>query len=188
VAFFRNRAYDERTGRWTQEDPIGLAGGVNLYQFNGNNPVAYTDPFGLCPDNLSAGKSLLCNVIEATSTAVGLLGGFAVGAGGGALEIAGSGGLLAPVAAAGIATSTAAGGAIGLKAGQALTSMFFSDAGDKARPKTGSEQRDEIEKAQETYRKRGEPDRIKSIGKSKQRGKVSDRQKAQDALDGVDEP
>lgn len=49
LSFFRNRAYDQNTGRWTQEDPIGLAGGVNLYQFNGNNPVAYTDPFGLCP-------------------------------------------------------------------------------------------------------------------------------------------
>jgi Skp family chaperone for outer membrane proteins len=23
--------------------------GLNLYQFNQNNPVAYTDPFGLCP-------------------------------------------------------------------------------------------------------------------------------------------
>jgi hypothetical protein len=25
-----------------------LAGGVNLYQFNNNDPVNYTDPFGLC--------------------------------------------------------------------------------------------------------------------------------------------
>lgn len=49
VSMFRNRAYDSRTGRWTQEDPIGVAGGLNLYQFNGNDPVAYTDPFGLCP-------------------------------------------------------------------------------------------------------------------------------------------
>jgi RHS repeat-associated protein len=49
VSFFRNRAYDRNTGRWTQEDPIGIAGGLNLYQFNGNNPVAFTDPFGLCP-------------------------------------------------------------------------------------------------------------------------------------------
>jgi RHS repeat-associated protein len=48
VSFFRNRAYDQATGRWTQEDPIGLAGGMNLYQFNGNNPVMYSDPFGLC--------------------------------------------------------------------------------------------------------------------------------------------
>ncbi|HXG45150.1 MAG TPA: RHS repeat-associated core domain-containing protein, partial [Gemmatimonadales bacterium] len=50
VAFFRHRAYDSRTGRWTQEDPLGLAGGLNLYQFNGNNPVTFTDPFGLVAD------------------------------------------------------------------------------------------------------------------------------------------
>ena len=49
LSFFRNRWYDQSTGRWTQEDPLGVAGGINLYQFNGNNPVAYTDPFGLCP-------------------------------------------------------------------------------------------------------------------------------------------
>ncbi len=52
MSFFRNRLYDQSTGRWTQEDPIGVAGGINLYQFNGNNPVSYTDPFGLkagCP-------------------------------------------------------------------------------------------------------------------------------------------
>ena len=44
----RNRVVDPMTGRFTQEDPIGFAGGVNLYAFAGNNPVAFTDPFGLC--------------------------------------------------------------------------------------------------------------------------------------------
>ncbi|MGH7930615.1 MAG: RHS repeat-associated core domain-containing protein [Candidatus Binatia bacterium] len=59
---FRNRAYDSRTGRWTQEDPIGVAGGLNLYQFNGNDPVAYTDPFGLCPEKLRVkGKERECS-------------------------------------------------------------------------------------------------------------------------------
>jgi RHS repeat-associated protein len=48
LSFFRNRFYDQSTGRWTQEDPLGVAGGVNLYAFNGNNPVMFTDPFGLC--------------------------------------------------------------------------------------------------------------------------------------------
>ncbi len=47
LSFFRNRFYDQGTGRWTQEDPIGMAGGINLYSYAGNNPVAYTDPFGL---------------------------------------------------------------------------------------------------------------------------------------------
>ena len=50
LSFFRNRVYDQETGRWTQEDPIGIAGGINLYQFNGNDPASYADPFGLCPD------------------------------------------------------------------------------------------------------------------------------------------
>ncbi len=54
LSFFRNRVYDQNTGRWLQEDPIGVAGGLNLYAFNGNNPVAYTDPFGLCPPRNSS--------------------------------------------------------------------------------------------------------------------------------------
>jgi RHS repeat-associated protein len=45
----RNRQYDSRTGRFTQEDPMGLAGGTNLYGFGGGDAVNYSDPFGLCP-------------------------------------------------------------------------------------------------------------------------------------------
>ncbi len=35
----------------TQEDPIGLAGGLNLYGFAGGDPINFSDPFGLCPEN-----------------------------------------------------------------------------------------------------------------------------------------
>jgi len=35
---------------FTQEDPIGLAGGLNLYGFAGGDPVNFSDPFGLCKD------------------------------------------------------------------------------------------------------------------------------------------
>jgi RHS repeat-associated protein len=51
LSFFRNRVYDQNTGRWSQEDPAGVAGGLNLYAFNGNNPVLYSDPFGLAASN-----------------------------------------------------------------------------------------------------------------------------------------
>jgi RHS repeat-associated protein len=44
----RNRVYDPVTGRFTQEDPIGLAGGLNLYGYAGGDPVNFSDPFGLC--------------------------------------------------------------------------------------------------------------------------------------------
>ena len=49
LVYMRNRWYDPNTGRFTQEDPIGHAGGINLYAYAGNDPVTYSDPFGLCP-------------------------------------------------------------------------------------------------------------------------------------------
>ncbi len=45
----RNRYYDPTTGRFTQEDPIGLAGRLNVYGFGNGNPVTYSDPYGLYP-------------------------------------------------------------------------------------------------------------------------------------------
>lgn len=33
----------------TQEDPIGLSGGMNLYGYAAGDPVNNSDPFGLCP-------------------------------------------------------------------------------------------------------------------------------------------
>jgi RHS repeat-associated protein len=50
LEYRRNRYYDPKSGRFTQEDPIGLGGGVNLYGFGGGDPVNYSDPFGLCKD------------------------------------------------------------------------------------------------------------------------------------------
>jgi uncharacterized protein RhaS with RHS repeats len=45
----RNRYYDPATGQFTQQDPIGLAGGLNSYGFAAGDPVSYSDPYGLCP-------------------------------------------------------------------------------------------------------------------------------------------
>jgi hypothetical protein len=45
----RNRYYNPQTGQFTQQDPIGQAGGLNLYGFADGDPVNYSDPFGLWP-------------------------------------------------------------------------------------------------------------------------------------------
>ena len=45
--YCQNRCYDPANGRWLTRDPIGTAGGVNLYSYCGAGPVGNTDPWGL---------------------------------------------------------------------------------------------------------------------------------------------
>lgn len=41
------RDYDPQTGRYLQEDPIGLWGGLNVHIYTSNNPIKFFDAFGL---------------------------------------------------------------------------------------------------------------------------------------------
>ena len=55
-----HRYYDPATGRYLTPDPIGLAGGINLFLYAEANPINYIDPFGL--------TSLVFNVKKGTLT------------------------------------------------------------------------------------------------------------------------
>lgn len=45
-----HRMYDPSAGRFVNRDPIGYAGGLNLYAYCGGDPVNLVDPSGLDPD------------------------------------------------------------------------------------------------------------------------------------------
>jgi RHS repeat-associated protein len=108
LVYDRNRYYDPGAGRFTQEDPAGLAGGLNLYGYAGADPANNADPFGLWPawmekigaavtsyvraqvDELKQPCGFSCGMRMATSMTLGMTGG--VGEVG---EAAGAGGLRA---------------------------------------------------------------------------------------------
>ena len=57
------RGYAHSAGQFTQQDPIGIAGGANVYGFAGGDPVNFSDPFGLrdC-------RKVVCPSVEKVAT------------------------------------------------------------------------------------------------------------------------
>jgi RHS repeat-associated protein len=55
------RDFDPQVGRYTESDPIGLAGGVNTYAYTGDDPIMNFDDLGLaqCSYSISA-HTLTC--------------------------------------------------------------------------------------------------------------------------------
>jgi RHS repeat-associated protein len=45
--YFRARYYKPSSGRFISEDPLGIAGGANIYGYAGGNPLQFNDPYGL---------------------------------------------------------------------------------------------------------------------------------------------
>ncbi len=48
-SYHRARYFDLGSRRWTQEDPIGYAGGMNVYAYVGGSPMESRDPSGAIP-------------------------------------------------------------------------------------------------------------------------------------------
>jgi RHS repeat-associated protein len=120
LTYMRNRYYDASTGRFTQVDPIGIAGGLNVYGFAGGDPVNYRDPFGLCPPQDSNFGPLCPGFWSALGGGIGAIIGAAGGGTGGFVGGAALCSPAGPVAIACGAGGAAAGGAAGALKGAAI--------------------------------------------------------------------
>jgi RHS repeat-associated protein len=63
--YYRARYYAPQWGRFVGEDPIGFAGGPNLYAYADQDPVGKTDPSGRGP--IGFRLALVCAAIDASS-------------------------------------------------------------------------------------------------------------------------
>src|SRR5207237_1959216 len=77
LQYNRARYYSPTLQRFISEDPIGLAGGDNLYAYVGNSPMKFSDPSGLqdgpenylhdtlCVDHwsLNGGQNKICDML-----------------------------------------------------------------------------------------------------------------------------
>ena len=124
LLYMRNRYYDPKQGRFTQEDPIGLAGGLNLYGYANGDPVNFSDPFGLCPPQDNDWTTCV-GFWETIGAATGALIGGTIGGAGGAT----GGAALCAATVVGTIPCGAAGGAAGGLLGTAKGAAIGAIAG-----------------------------------------------------------
>lgn len=58
LLYYGYRYLNTSTGRWLSRDPMGENGGVNLYEYVINNPIRFTDPFGLAGQTFIGGMGM----------------------------------------------------------------------------------------------------------------------------------
>jgi len=125
--YMRARYYDAQVGRFIKEDPIGMAGGLNLYAYVGGNPVTGVDPEGTWVVNAVGG------IIGGIAGGIGAcldgcdLTDVLIGAGTGAIA-----GVVSPLTAARTAAGTIVRGA-GLGAATNATAQSINIALDESK-------------------------------------------------------
>ncbi len=70
--YYGHRYYDPALQRWPNPDPIGEAGGINLYRAMRNNPMRWVDPFGLDNMyNMAAGNNAPPSMVVSANPSLG---------------------------------------------------------------------------------------------------------------------
>jgi RHS repeat-associated protein len=77
--YYRARTYSPVLGRFIQPDPIGYAGGANLYAYVGNDPLNLVDPSGLFMERTAYNASVAWQVMKDNPGDVALGAGLVVG-------------------------------------------------------------------------------------------------------------
>jgi RHS repeat-associated protein len=103
LLYMRARYYDPQVGRFINKDPIGLAGGLNMYAYVGNDPINLLDPTGLQSDEarVTQGQFWVSAGMIGVGATIGITTGWT------------GFGTVAAVALVGAGTANLAGGAIG---------------------------------------------------------------------------